>query len=172
MSGRHVVLGVSASIAIHRGLDIASELRKRGDSVSVLMTPSATRLIAPQTFQAIALGPVFHTFWDEGEHHHIELARDIDLMCIAPATANTIGKLAHGILDTVLTATATAFDGPRFLAPAMNWRMWAAPAVQENVERLKGYGWTVIPPADGDLACGEQGPGRLAAVSDILQAIS
>lgn len=172
MGERHVVLGVSASIAIHRGLDVASELRKAGDRISVLMTPDATRLIAPQTFQAIALGPVFHSFWDEGEHHHIELARDVDLMCIAPATATTIGKLAHGILDNVLVATATAFDGPRYLAPAMNWRMWKAPAVQENVERLVRFGWTLIPPADGDLACGESGPGRLAAVPDIIRTMA
>jgi phosphopantothenoylcysteine decarboxylase / phosphopantothenate---cysteine ligase len=171
---RHLILGVSASIAIHRALDLASRFKKRGDRVSVVMTPDAVKLVAPVTFQAISLSKVFCDMWeltDGFDHDHIRMAQTGDLLLVAPASASTIGKLAHGFGDNVLLTTALAFQGPKLFAPAMNWRMWSNPIVRENVERLDRFGWTRIGPADGDLACGESGPGRLADVDDIVRAV-
>ncbi|MEZ6195010.1 MAG: flavoprotein [Planctomycetota bacterium] len=178
MSGsdsRHVILGVTASVAIHRALDLASELRKAGYRVSAVMTPDATRLVTPLQFQAITLSRVYHTLWEEGrdlDHDHIRLAETGDLLVVAPATAGTIGKIAHGLADNVLLTTALAFGGPRLFAPAMNWRMWAQPAVQRNCRQLAEDGWTAVGPVSGDLACGEEGAGRLAPVADILAALA
>ena len=172
---RHVVLGVTASIAIHRALDLTSELRKRGHRVSVVMTPHSQRLVTPLTFQALSLSKVFHDMWELTEdfnHDHIRLAQDCDAFLLAPASAGTIGKLAHGILDNILTTTAFACGGARLFAPAMNWRMWGQRAVQENCRRLQEDGWEMIPPESGDLACGEKGPGRLAAVPRILERLT
>ncbi len=171
---RQIILGVSASIALHRALDITSALRKKGDRVSVLMTPESQKLISPVAFQAMSLETVYHDMWQispDMDHDHIRLAQDGDLMLLAPATACTIAKLAHGIVDNVVLTTAFAFTGPRLFAPAMNWRMWANSVVQENCARLEQQGWQMIPPTVGELACGESGPGRLAEVSDILGAV-
>jgi phosphopantothenoylcysteine decarboxylase / phosphopantothenate---cysteine ligase len=171
---RHVILGVTASVALHRALDLASELRKAGHLVSAVMSPNATRLVSALQFQAITLSKVYHAQWetvDDLDHDHIRLADQADLMVVAPATAGTIGKIAQGLADNVLTTTAMAFSGPRLIAPAMNWRMWANEAVQENCATLRRRGWEFIGPDAGDLACGEQGAGRLAAVADILAAL-
>ncbi len=174
MSSRHVILGVTASIALHRGLDITSALRKMGDRVSVVMTPHATKLISPVTFQAMSLEVVYHDMWalaESMDHDHIRMAQTGDALLVAPATAGTIGKLAHGIADNILVTTALAFSGPCCFAPAMNWRMWKNPVVQKNCKILQDLGWHMIAPATGDLACGEQGPGRLADVCDIMDAL-
>jgi phosphopantothenoylcysteine decarboxylase/phosphopantothenate--cysteine ligase len=171
---RHIILGVTASIALHRALDITSILRKKGDRVSVVMTPSAKKLISPVTFQAISLDVVYHDMWATSEsmdHDHIRMAQTGDALVIAPATAGTIGKLAHGILDNILLTTAFAFDGPKYIAPAMNWRMWENSVVQNNCQLLIDQGWQMIQPVAGDLACGEQGIGRLAPVDDIVAAL-
>ena len=175
MSPRHIVLGTSASIALHRALDLASEWRKHGHRTSIVMTPNATKLVAPQMFQAVALERVYWDMWamsDDFDHDHIRLAQDGDVLVVAPATASTIGKLANGILDNILTTTAAAFDGPRLIAPAMNWRMWSNSAVQRNVATLEGDGYEIIPPDDGDLACGERGAGRLATVETIVERVA
>ena len=171
---RQIILGVTASIAVHRALDIASKLRKRGDHVAVVMTPNATRLVAPVTFQAVALSKVYHDMWEltsDFDHDHIRMAQSGEVLLIAPASASTIGKLAAGIYDNVLLTTAAAFQGKKLLAPAMNWRMWENPIVRDNVDKLARHGWTIVGPASGDLACGEKGPGRLADVDEILQAL-
>lgn len=171
---RQIILGVSASIALHRALDLTSALRKKGDRISVVMTPESQKLITPVAFQAMSLETVYHDMWQisaDMDHDHIRLAQDGDLMVLAPATACTIAKLAHGIVDNIVLTTAFAFSGPRLFAPAMNWRMWANPVVQENCARLVQQGWQLIPPATGDLACGESGEGRLADVADIVAAI-
>lgn len=172
----NVVLGVSASVAIHRGLDVASELTKGGHQVTALMTPSATKLVAPLQFQAITGHRVMWDLFqgaDQDVYDHLGPARDGDVLVCAPATADLIGRLAAGLADDLLTTTALAWgDKPRLVAPAMNWRMWAHPFVQRNVATLAAAGWGVIGPAEGDLACGEQGPGRLAPVDEILHAIS
>lgn len=166
-----VLLAVSASVAIHRALDLASELRKRGSEVTVLMTPAATRLVTPLQFQAISGRRVFHDLFlgaDDDAYDHLQPARDGDVMLFAPATADLIGRLAHGLADDIVTTSALAFAGRKLLAPAMNWRMWANPLVQRNVGTLVASGHELIPPAEGDLACGERGPGRLAPVETIL----
>ncbi|NRA96798.1 MAG: phosphopantothenoylcysteine decarboxylase [Planctomycetes bacterium] len=173
----HVVLGVSASVALHRGLDVASELKKGGHDVTALMTPSATKLIAPLQFQAITGRRVFHDLFqgaDDDAYDHLNPARDGDLLICAPATADLIGRLAHGLADDMVTTTAVAFsaDKPRLMAPAMNWRMWANPFVQRNIATLCEAGWEIVGPAEGDLACGEQGPGRLAPIDEIVRAIT
>ena len=138
------------------------------------MTPSSKKLVSPMAFQAMTLERVHHDMWEPSptaEHDHIRLAQEGDLFLLAPATGNTIGKLAHGILDNIVATTAFAFTGPKLFAPAMNWRMWAQRAVQDNARQLQDDGWTMIPPVEGDLACGEQGPGRLAPVEDILRVV-
>ncbi len=171
---RRILLGVTASIAIHRALDITSQLRKSGHRVTVVMTPNSQRMITPLTFQAMSLETVYHDPWSVGpsrDHDHIRMAQDGALLLVAPATASTMGKLAHGILDNLVATTAFAFEGPRLIAPAMNWRMWSKPIVQDNARRLEADGWEVIPPDDGDLACGEKGPGRLAPVDVILRRV-
>ncbi|MCA9323129.1 MAG: phosphopantothenoylcysteine decarboxylase [Planctomycetes bacterium] len=174
-NGKKIALGVSASIAIHRALDLVSELRKLGHEVSVLMSPDAKRLISPQTFQAISLSRVYHEMWEASadmDHDHIRIAQTADLFCLAPATANTLCKLAHGIVDNVLLTTAFAFEGPRVYAPAMNTRMWRRPAVAKACQLLDADGWQRVGPVSGDLACGEEGEGRLAPVSSLLDAVA
>lgn len=174
MPPSHVILAVSASVAIHRGLDLVSELRKRGRQVTVLMTPGATRLVTPLQFQALSGRPVhWDVFGGTGDdvYDHLGPARAGDLLLFAPATADLIGKLAAGIADDLVTTCALAFDGPKILCPAMNWRMWANPFVHRNVAALAAAGFILVPPAEGDLACGEHGPGRLAPVDVILRAV-
>ncbi len=173
-SGGHVILGVTGSIAAHRALDITSELRKRGHRVSVVMTAAAQKLITPLAFQAMALSKVYTDLWERTEssdHDHIRLAEDGHVLCIAPATADVIGRLAHGLLDDVLLTTAFAFRGPRIVAPAMNWRLFENPILKANLARLREAGFEIVDPDTGDLACGERGPGRLAPVPSIVDAI-
>lgn len=170
---QHLLLGVSASVAIHRALDLASEARKRGHQVSVAMTERATRLISPLQFQAIAGRRVHHDLFagtGDDVYDHLAPAREATLLLCAPASADLIARLAHGLADDVLTTCALAYSGPRFFAPAMNWRMWANPIVQRNAATLVRDGWKQLGPDAGDLACGEQGPGRLSPVSDLLAA--
>jgi len=173
-AGKKILLGVSASVALHRALDLTSDLRKQGHEVTVLMTPSATRLVAPLQFQAISGQRVYHDLFlgaDDDVYDHLGPARHGDVLVCAPATADLIGRLAAGIADDIVTTTALAWSGPRVVAPAMNWRMWDHPFVQRNVGILEDAGWTRVGPADGDLACGENGPGRLAPVEEILEAV-
>ena len=162
-------------MALHRALDLTSELKKRGDAVTVLMTRGATKLVTPLHFQALSGRRVFHdVFAGAGDdvYDHLNPARDGDVLVCAPATADLIGRLAAGLADDMVTTTALAWTNrPKVLAPAMNWRMWAHPFVQRNVRTLTDAGWHLVGPAEGDLACGEQGPGRLAPVADILAAL-
>ncbi len=167
----HVLLAVSGSVAIHRGLDLVRELDRHGVDVTVLMTEAACKLVRPLLFQAMTRRRVHHDLFSaEGEDPYDHLAREADLMVFAPATADLIGRLAAGLGDDVVTTTALAFSGPRILAPAMNWRMWEHPFVQRNVGVLRDAGYRIVGPGEGDLACGERGPGRLAEVEEILAA--
>lgn len=173
-SAPHILLAVSASVAVHRALDLASELRKLGYQVTVLMTPRAKEFISPLHFQAISGRRVFHELFagaDDDAYDHLGPARAGSLLLFAPASADLIGRLAAGLADDIVTTTALAFRGPRILCPAMNWRMWANGFVQRNVATLKDSGVTIVLPDAGDLACGEKGPGRLAPVKDILDAV-
>jgi phosphopantothenoylcysteine synthetase/decarboxylase len=169
-----VLLGVSASVAIHRALDVVSELRKLGHGVTVLMTPSATRLIAPIQFQAISGSRVHHDVFGgtkDDVYDHLNPARVGDVFLFCPATAVLIARLATGMADDMVTTTALAFEGRRLIAPAMNFRMWRNPLVQRNLQALKSFGFEQVGPVEGELACGDQGMGRLAPVATILAAL-
>lgn len=172
---RTIILGVTGGIAIHKSLDLASQLVKSGASVHVVMTENATRLVQPLQFQVISRNPVLLNLFDTGtdwKPPHIDLADRADLLAIVPATANIIGKLANGIADDPLSTVAVSVHCPILLAPAMNGHMYQNPFVQRNIDTLKKHGVHFIEPASGDLACGYEGVGRLNTVETILQGVS
>ncbi len=159
-----IILGVTGSIAAYKAADIASQLAKLKHSVHVVMTSDATHFVGPLTFKTLTRNPVITSLYDEelgGRPTHIELADDADLLLIAPATANVLAKLAHGMADDALSAIALATRAPILVAPAMNGKMWDHPATVENVRTLKRRGVRLIGPEKGLLACGYEGPGRL-----------
>lgn len=172
---RTLILGVTGGIAIHKSLDLASQLVKHGASVHVVMTENATRLVQPLQFQVISRNPVLLNLFDAGtdwKPPHIDLADRADLLAIVPATANIIGKLANGIADDVLSTVAVSVHCPILLAPAMNGHMYQNPFVQRNLTTLKTHGVHFIEPESGDLACGYEGVGRLNTVETILESAS
>lgn len=172
---RILILGVTGGIAIHKSLDLASQLVKHGASVHVVMTENATRLVQPLQFQVISRNPVLLNLFDAGtdwKPPHIDLADRADLLAIVPATANIIGKLANGIADDVLSTVAVSVHCPILLAPAMNGHMYQNPFVQRNLTTLKTHGVHFIEPESGDLACGYEGVGRLNTVETILESAS
>lgn len=164
-AARRVVLGVSGGIAAYKAVDVLRLLQKAGCDVHVTMTASATRFVGPLTFAAISGHAVSAgTLGSEGdaEMAHVEVTRDAALLLVAPATANVVAKLALGVADDWLTTHALACEAPLLLAPAMNQRMWRHAAVRENLRTLERRGARIVPPGEGDLACGEVGPGRMA----------
>ena len=173
LDGYEVVIGVTGGIAAYKACAVVSALVARKCGVSVVMTEAATRLVGPPTFAALT-GRKVHTdlFTDPGswEMNHIALADRADVMLIAPATANMIGKIACGIADDLLSTTAITADCPLLIAPAMNTRMWNNPAVAANVRTLIERGVELIGPAVGRLACGTEGAGRMSEPDDIFQA--
>ena len=172
---RTIILGVTGGIAIHKSLDLASQLVKSGASVHIVMTENATRLVQPLQFQVISRNPVLLNLFDVGtdwKPPHIDLADRADLLAIVPATANIIGKLANGIADDALSTVAVSVHCPILLAPAMNGHMYQNPFVQRNIDTLKTHGVHFIEPDSGDLACGYEGVGRLNTVEMILQGVS
>jgi phosphopantothenoylcysteine decarboxylase len=165
-----VILGVTGSIAAYKSAELASLLVKQGHEVFVVMTHDAVEFIAPLTLQTLSKNPVTTSFFDEKENWrpgHIELADRASLVLIAPATANIIAELAHGLAGHPLAAIALATRAPILLAPAMNGKMWEHPATKENVETLKSRGVEFIGPEEGMLACGYEGLGRLWKINDI-----
>lgn len=172
---KHIVLGISGGIAAFKAAEIASMLRKRGAEVKCIMTDHATKFITPLTMREISNNPVaVDMFGDIPEFHveHIALAQWADVFVIAPATANVIGKIAGGIADDMLSTTVMATQAPVLIAPAMNSNMYLNPIVQDNIQKLKRYGYTMIEPASGHLACGVIGIGRLpepAAIVDHIE---
>ena len=172
LHSREILIGVTGGIAAYKTATLVSRLVGNGFGVSVVMTQAATRLVTPKTFEALSGRPVRDDVFDGAAAHlHIELARRASLFCIAPATANILAKAAHGIADDLLSTLCLSFDGPLFLAPAMNTVMWQKPAVQRNVRQLIEDGATIIGPESGRLSCGETGPGRMAEPETILEAI-
>jgi len=174
MSGsKKVVLGVTGSIAAHKAADLASALAKARCDVRVVMTADAQQFITPLPFKTLTRNPVVTSLYDEegGKPLHIELADEADLLLIAPATANVIAKLAHGISDYALSCIALALnpDAPVLVAPAMNGKMWLHPATQANVATLKKRGVEFIGPDEGMLSCGYEGIGRLWPVEKIAE---
>jgi len=168
------MLGVAGSIAAYKAAEVASTLVRMGADVHVIMTEAACQLIGPATFRALTRNPVLTSVFDEpkfGEIVHVALPERADLMLIAPATANIIGKLANGIADDMVTTVALVVRRPVLIAPAMNPRMYKNPVVVGNIDRLKNLGWRVIDPGEGRMACGEEGVGRLAEPEAIVGAV-
>ncbi|MAT15095.1 MAG: phosphopantothenoylcysteine decarboxylase [Planctomyces sp.] len=174
MSQPEILLGVTGGIAAYKTADLTSKLVQAGYGVTVVMTESATRFVGPATFEALTGRHVYTTIFPAHDHprgEHIELARRADLMVVAPATANYLGKVAHGLADDLLSTLAMTNTAPLLLAPAMNTEMWNKPPVQRNIELLKSDGVLFIEPGSGWLSCGQVGPGRMAEPREILARI-
>lgn len=168
---KHILLGVTGSIAVYKAADLASKLAQAGAHVDVILTPSAEKFVAPLTFQSVT-GRRAYTeadLWGAESHVlHVGLAHQADLLVIAPCTANTIAKLAHGQADNLLTITTLASTCPTLIAPAMESNMFSHPATQENLVKLTGRGAYVAGPAEGHLASGASGRGRMLETSDLM----
>jgi phosphopantothenoylcysteine decarboxylase/phosphopantothenate--cysteine ligase len=169
-----ILLGVTGGIAAYKAAELVREFVRRGIQVQVVMTDSAQRFIAPQTFQALSGRSVRHSLWDEQAEAamgHIELARWPDAVVVAPASANFLARLAHGFADDLLSTLCLATDRPIYAAPAMNRLMWANPATQANLAVLRSRGLHLIGPASGDQACGEVGEGRMSEPVQIAASV-
>ena len=172
LKGKTVLLGVTGGIAAYKAAALASALVKQHAAVEVVMTQHATEFITPLTFEQLTGRKVMVDTFDRNFVHqveHISLAQRTDLVLIAPATANICAKLAHGLADDMLTTTVLACRCPKLIAPAMNTNMYENPVTQDNLDTLRRYGWEVISPASGRLACGAVGPGKLPEPEDLLQ---
>ena len=170
---RRVLLGVTGGIAAYKVAELARLLMRNNVEVQVAMTDAAARFVTPATFQALTGRHVVTDLWDASfPNHmaHIELSRGVDAIVVAPASADFMAKLAHGLADDVLTTTCLARNCPLLVAPAMNREMWDNPATQRNVATLRGDGVTILGPAAGDQACGEVGMGRMLESEEILEA--
>lgn len=174
LKGKNVLLGVTGGIAVYKAADLVSRLIKEGASVDVIMTESAQKFVTPLTFQTMAQSKV-HTdlfgLLDYVDVEHISLAKKADVIVIAPATGNTIAKIANGIADNMLTTVVLASTAKIIFAPAMNTNMFLNPITQENIKKLEILGHEFIPPGEGRLACGDFGPGKMAEPSDIVEFI-
>ncbi len=173
----HIILGITGSIAAYKAADLASQLVKLGHEVHAVMTRSGCEFITPLTLQTLTRHPVVVSLEDEKQTWkpgHIELADQTDLFLLAPATANVIGNFACGLAPDPLASIYLALPRgtPVLIAPAMNGKMWLHPATQRNVALLREDGCQFIGPADGSLACGYEGQGRLAPVEEILEAVA
>lgn len=174
LQGKHIVIGVSGSIAAYKIASLIRLLRKENASVQVIMTEEACSFITPLTLSTLSNNPVFVDYYNKttGEwNNHVHIAESADLILIAPATANTIAKCAQGLCDNLLLATYLSAKGAVYFAPAMDLDMWKHPAVQHNIDLLKQFGNQVIPPGKGELASGLVGEGRLAEPEEILHFI-
>src|SRR5689334_20151023 len=169
---KNIVLGVTGSIAAYKAADLTSQLTKQGCDVHVIMTADALRFITPLAFKTLSRHPVVVDLYDEEEGWkptHIKLADEADLLLIAPATANTIAKLAHGLANDALSCVALALNpqAKTLIAPAMNGKMWLHPATQQNADILRSRGAQFIGPEEGLLSCGYEGLGRLWPVEKV-----
>jgi len=174
LHGQRILLCVCGGIAAYKAADLVRRLRDAGADVRVAMTESAQHFVSATTFQAVSHNAVRTTLWDPGAEAamgHIELARWATRVVVAPATANTLAKLANGFADNLVTTLCLATTAPLTVCPAMNHRMWLHPATQANMALLREHGVQVIGPEDGPLAEGESGPGRLAEPQAIVAAL-
>ncbi|MHC4425624.1 MAG: flavoprotein [Planctomycetota bacterium] len=175
----NILLGVTGGVAGCKAVDLASKLTAGGAKVNTVMTEAACRFVGPKSFEAVTQSAVFTTMWSTSEEYkisHIALADWADVVVVAPATANIIGKIASGICDDLLSTVLCACwplieSRAALLAPAMNNNMWANPAVQSNVKTITEMGFQLIGPAEGRLACGTEGLGRMSEPQEILGAI-
>jgi len=174
LTGKTIVLGVTGGIAAYKSANLASMLVKQNADVHVIMTHNATHFITPMTFETLTNNKCIVDTFDRNfsfDVKHISLAKKGDLFVVAPCTANVIGKLAHGICDDMLTTTMLATKAPKLIAPAMNTGMWENPILQDNLLKLKGYGYHIIDPIIGRLACGDTGTGKMNSEEVIVEHI-
>ncbi len=174
LNGKTILLGVTGGIAAYKAAALASALVKQHAAVETVMTEHATQFVAPLTFEQLTGRRVSVDTFDRNFAHqveHIALAERTDLALVAPATANVCAKLAHGLADDMLTTTLLACRCPKLAAPAMNTNMWENPVTQDNLTALRRYGWEIIPPASGRLACGAVGAGKLPEPETLLEYI-
>ncbi|MEW6327058.1 MAG: bifunctional phosphopantothenoylcysteine decarboxylase/phosphopantothenate--cysteine ligase CoaBC [Thermodesulfobacteriota bacterium] len=173
LSSKKILLGVTGSIAAYKAAELVRELSRQGAAVTVVMTESAGKFVGPTTFHALSGSAVYTNLFNNPAEPaaHINLPRQADVVVIAPATANFIGKMAHGIADDLLSTIVLAAQKPVLVCPAMNSAMYEHPAIKGNLEQLRKYGYLVVEPETGPLACGDEGPGRLAEPSTICEAI-
>lgn len=174
LKDKEILLGVTGGIAAYKAADLCSQLVQKGARVSVIMTESAHQFIGPTTFEALTNRPINTDPFKANEHfqgEHIGLARRADAVIIAPATASSIARFAHGFSDDLLSTTLLATTAPVFAAPAMNCDMWAKPSVQRNVNQLVEDGVQIIAPEEGWLSCGQVGAGRMAAPTSIVKVL-
>ncbi|MEQ9814466.1 MAG: bifunctional phosphopantothenoylcysteine decarboxylase/phosphopantothenate--cysteine ligase CoaBC [Azospirillaceae bacterium] len=175
LDGKSVLLVIAGGIAAYKSLELIRRLRERGVTVRAVLTRAGAQFVTPLAVSALTGEKVFEDLFsltDEAEMGHIELSRAADLVVVAPATADLIGKLAGGLADDLASTLLLATDKEVLLAPAMNVRMWLHPAVRENLQRLAARGVLTVGPNEGDMACGEYGPGRMAEPAEILAAVA
>ncbi|KAA5607424.1 bifunctional phosphopantothenoylcysteine decarboxylase/phosphopantothenate--cysteine ligase CoaBC [Roseospira marina] len=174
LNGRRTLLIVAGGIAAFKTLELIRRLRERGAAVRCVMTQAAHEFVTPLSLSALTGDKVYTDLFsltDEAEMGHIQLSRDADLLVVAPATANLLARMAHGLADDLAATVLLATDTPVLVAPSMNVRMWEHPATQANMATLRARGVAVVGPNPGDMACGEYGPGRMAEAAEILAAI-
>lgn len=174
LKGKNVLLGITGGIACYKAAELTSLLVKQHADVHVIMTKGAMEFMSPLTFEALTGNKVHTDIFDKDagtEIPHISLSGNADVMIIAPATANVIAKLSYGMADDILSSTALAAACPKIIAPAMNTRMFENPVTTDNIERLRNYGWVVIDPDSGRLACGDTGKGKLPSPERLLEAV-
>lgn len=170
-----ILLGVTGSIAAYKAAELARLMQRKGWDVWVAMTACATQYVGPLTFRALTGHPVAHGAFAEREQEtftHLGLTEGAAAMVVAPCSAQTLARLAHGFADDVLSCAALALEAPLVVAPAMNSRMWRHPAVRDNVAALRRRGARVVPPGRGELACGDVGAGRLADLDAVVRAVA
>ena len=171
----NLLLGVSGGVAAYKAIDLASKLTASGAQVNTVLTENACKLVTAKSFEAVTGQAVYTSLWNtpqQFEIGHVSLSEEADIVVVAPATANIIGKIANGICDDLLSTTLCAcWQKPVLIAPAMNSNMWNNPAVQQNVEKIKQMGAKLVGPERGRLACGTEGIGRMAEPEDILEQI-
>jgi phosphopantothenoylcysteine decarboxylase/phosphopantothenate--cysteine ligase len=175
LKGKRIVLGITGSIAAYKACLIIRELKKQGAEVQVVITPAGKEFITPITLSALSQNPVISEFFSQRDgtwHSHVDLGLWADAMLIAPATASTIGKMAHGVADNMLITTYLSMKAPVFIAPAMDLDMYAHPSTQQNLQTLKGYGNHIIEPQSGFLASGLEGKGRMEEPDVIVETLN
>jgi phosphopantothenoylcysteine synthetase/decarboxylase len=179
LANKNILLGVTGGIAAYKVVDLASKITASGANIKTVMTQNACRFVEPISFEAVTGSVVFTSMWNQPEEYkigHIALADWADIVVVAPATANIIGKVANGICDDLLSTLLCACwplasQGRALLAPAMNNKMWENPIVQKNIATIKKIGYQLTGPAEGRLACGTEGLGRMSQPQEILETI-
>jgi phosphopantothenoylcysteine decarboxylase/phosphopantothenate--cysteine ligase len=174
LKDKSTLLIISGGIAAYKSLELIRLIKKSGGYVRCILTKGAEQFITPLSASALSEEPAYTDLWslkDETEMGHIRLSREADLILIAPASANILAQIAHGIAEDLATTTLLAADKPALIAPAMNHKMWTNPATQRNIKTLRNDGHTFIGPVEGNMACGEYGVGRMSEPEDIFKAI-